>query len=836
MLLKKKIKLHSLRTRYISLALFLGFTMLAGAGIGYRTMLIDTHASHEQLDRVTQQAEHLEHIKELMHTTYRSLTLFLLDPQQTEQRTMVHLGFVKSISHIEEMTAVDSAIRSPINDQLALLKEKIERIMVEAERLFDIRIDPLRQYPPMKIARRITEPARLAMTSALDAAIAEAKLTISESGAANYIAFVELQHNLDKMRLALRLFMLNRNSGFNSPGAAQQADNAVDIYDLILSQITQIKERDRQGLVDFDGSNAIDVIKTKLPKWMAGFSAIQTIGRTGNWQLDTQIMRQNILPISTEIAKILHTISETIQHKNKQIEASHDQIKTMQNQLLAALIVIIVIYIIIMLLSLERMIFQPIAAVAQALKAKTFGETQELLLHTRTKETQDLIGAFYEMNLQVHNRQMALEHQALHDALTSLPNRNLLRDRVDYQLAVSKREKQSLSLCIIDLNRFKEVNDTLGHHIGDQLLIGVGQRLKACLRGVDTIARLGGDEFAILLPHTTRQQSETVAKKLLDQLKEPFVIDENQLYVGISIGIATYAIDGDDRDTLMRHADVAMYNAKANHLGYANYNIDDDPHSIDRLALVQDLRHAISHDELALYFQPKIDLEQNKPTGAEALLRWQHPKLGFIAPDQIVELAEDVGLIDELTAWVISRAIAQCSACHADGFPIDISINLSVKNLLDNQLPEKISTLLKKHQFDSSFVTLEVTESSMMSNLESSIKVLNELSEIGVAISVDDFGTGFSSLAYLKQLPVNELKIDKSFVMEMAHNESDAVIVHSTIDLGHNLGLKVVAEGIENQQTYDIIKRYGCDLAQGYLFTRPLPIDEFKAWLIADRA
>ena len=435
------------------------------------------------------------------------------------------------------------------------------------------------------------------------------------------------------------------------------------------------------------------------------------------------------------------------------------------------------------------------------------------------------------MNLQVHNRQMALEYQAMHDALTGLPNRAMLLERMEYQLMISKREEQRLTLFILDLNRFKEVNDTLGHHIGDQLLVNVGTRFKSCLREIDTIARLGGDEFAVLLPSTSHEQATAVAHKLLESVKEPFIIEDNRLHIGVSIGIACYPKDGDNHNILMQHADVAMYNAKLNHIGYTHYNTDEDEHSLGRLSLVQDLRDAIHNKELELYFQPKMDIYRNRPVGAEALLRWNHPELGFIPPDQVIEIAEGTGLIDLLTSWVMNQAIAQCAHCHQSGFKLKISINLAVKNLLNNNLSNEVKALLEKHNLSSRHVIFEITESSMMANPENAIKMLNELSDIGVGISVDDFGTGFSSLAYLKQLPVTELKIDKSFVIEMEKNDSDAVIVHSTIELGHNLGLSIVAEGVENQQTCDILKHYGCDLAQGYFITRPLPTSEFMLWL-----
>lgn len=832
---KRKTKHHSLRIRYISLAVLLGFVIIIGASIGYRATLIDSKKAEEMRNQVSQQSEHLEHVKELKNLSDRSMQLFLLDPQQREHRQAVTKYLDEIISHIDEMQYVDQFGLQDLDERLNQLDENINRFKTVTARLFEIRTDPMRQYPAMRITIQTLMPLRNDIVVSLNEAIAEAKSGLSDSDIAPHIYsdFVELQDMFSRMTFAFRLFMVNRNGGFNSSAISQQLENIDKMYLLIMEMINHLKIHAKNRALDFNGVLAIETLETNLPPWKRDIKAIKEMNDSDSWRLDTLVIQKQIHPLSDEIAATIHSITDTIDDHNDLVVQSHRQIRQMQALLFASLIGIIVIYIITMLISLDKMVFKPIAAVAKALKAEAFGENQQLLIQPRARETRDLVDAFYEMNLQVRNRQMALEYQALHDALTGLPNRSLLLERMDYQLIAAKRDDLPLSLFILDLNRFKEVNDTLGHHIGDQLLIEVGQRFKNCMREIDTIARLGGDEFAILLPNTPRQQSETVAQKLIDVVKEPFRINENQLFIGVSIGIASYPTDGKDRNTLVQHADVAMYNAKLNHLGFTHYNVDEDDHSVDRLSLVQDLRHAIRNDELELYYQPKVDIFKNIPVAAEALLRWNHPELGFIAPDQIIDIAEGVGLIDELTTWVMNRAIAQCAICQNEGHDISMSINLSVKNLLNNQLSDEIKATLIRHDLNSRFITFEITEGSMMDNPENSIKVLNELSEIGVDISVDDFGTGFSSLAYLKQLPVNELKIDKSFVIDMEQNDSDAVIVHSTIELGHNLGLQIVAEGVENQQTCDILKHYGCDLAQGYFISHPLPTNEFMTWLRA---
>ncbi len=807
--------------------------MVSGASISYRSTLIDSNNTDTMLNQVAQQSTHLERIMELMNLSVRSTKLFLLETQHQSHRQAVTTYLDEIINLINMMQHIDQLDQQDLSERLTLLAGYINRYKSTIARLFETRTDPMRQYPAMRILNQVLLPIRHKIDLTLNDALAEAKLAILDHATPPHIYtnLVDLQVMYSKMNFEFRLFMVNRNGDFNLASNSKRFENIDHIYLTILEMIDHLKQHDNREKLKLSALVAIEVMEKNLPAWKAGIGAIKDLSDTNSWRLDTLIMQKQLHPLSDDITRSIQSMTKTIKDSNWAVIQSHKNIRWIQTLIFVALIGIIIIYIITMLISLDKMVFKSIADIAKALKAAAFGESQQLLIQPKTRETQDLFDAFYEMNLQVRNRQMALEYQSLHDELTGLPNRSLLLERMDYQLIAAKRNELPFSLCILDLNRFKEVNDTLGHHIGDQLLIDVGERFNRCLREIDSIARLGGDEFAILLPNTTRKQSETVVKKLLDVIKKPFEINEHQLFADVSIGIASFPTDGQDRNTLIQHADVAMYNAKLNHLGYTHYNIDEDGHSVDHLSLVHDLKKAIHNNELDLHYQPKMDISKNTPVGAEALLRWNHPELGAISPDHIIDIAEGVGIIDELTLWVINRAISQCAICKKGGFHINMSINLSVKNLLNSQLSGQIGAILDRHKLDSRFITFEITESSMMNNPKNSIKVLNELNAIGVNISVDDFGTGFSSLAYLKKLPVSELKIDKSFVMEMKRNNSDAVIVHSTIKLGHNLGLHITAEGIENQQTYDLVKHYGCDLAQGYFISHPLPTDKFMRWL-----
>src|SRR3954447_5905553 len=431
---------------------------------------------------------------------------------------------------------------------------------------------------------------------------------------------------------------------------------------------------------------------------------------------------------------------------------------------------------------------------------------------------------------------IAKEHQALHDALTGLPNRELFRDRIDQTIRTSRRNGETAVVMIMDLDHFKEINDTLGHHMGDALLQEVSSRLRAALRDSDTVARLGGDEFGVLLPSVSHaEDAAAVAQQLLADLREPFVLDGMRLEIDASIGLALHPRHGEDNETLQQRADIAMYSAKQAGRGYALFEPELDRHSPRRLALAGGLRSAINEGQIRLYYQPKAELHTGRIMGVEALARWDHPEFGIVGPSEFVPIAEQTGLITPLTSFVLDAAIRQVRDWKAAGLELSVAVNLSARSFLDTQLAVEIPRLLNRWGVDAELLELEITESMLMTEPTGAEAPLPRLSETGLTLSVDDFGTGYSSLANLKRLPVDVIKIDKSFVMEMAVDASDAVIVRSTIDLAHNLGLRVVAEGVESEDAWRQLEALGCDYAQGFYLSRPLPA-EAATRMIRERA
>jgi diguanylate cyclase (GGDEF)-like protein len=417
-------------------------------------------------------------------------------------------------------------------------------------------------------------------------------------------------------------------------------------------------------------------------------------------------------------------------------------------------------------------------------------------------------------------------HQAMHDSLTGLPNRTLFQQRLDEAVA-ARHPRRHVAVLLMDLNRFKEVNDTLGHYFGDQLLKEVAKRLQAAVGNDTTVARLSGDEFGFLIGDLDDAgQAVNAAKQMLDVLEAPFLVEELTLQVGASIGVALCPQHGEDADALLQRADVAMYVAKEARAGVELYAPERDQHSPARLALSGEIRRALERDELLVFYQPKVDFEQ-RLLGMEALVRWQHPRRGLILPGEFVPMAEHTGLIRPLTLHVIEEAVRQCHEWRRDGHDLHVAVNLSVRSLLDAELPEGIAAILQRYPIPASSLTLEITESMIMADTTRTDTILTSLDEMGLHLSIDDFGTGLSSYERLQRLPVDELKIDRSFVVALDAGGKADMIVRSIIDLGHNLGLGVVGEGVETPTAWNALREFGCDAAQGYLTGRPMSAQQF---------
>ena len=442
-----------------------------------------------------------------------------------------------------------------------------------------------------------------------------------------------------------------------------------------------------------------------------------------------------------------------------------------------------------------------------------------------------LAHALNTMQFEIAEREHRIVHQAHHDDLTGLPNRYLAKDRIGGAINRSTRSGDPFTVVMLDLARFKQINDSLGHHIGDVVLKETARRLSSCLRRSDVAARFGGDDFLLVLEDTNSDIAiSLIEDQIRNVIEQPIALDGMQVSLDFRFGITEYPAHADNASALLRRAEIAMYGAKDSHTRIQLYEVGRDEDHLRQLAIVSDLDEAMAAGQLALHYQPKVCLHSGEVTNAEALVRWVHPKFGFLPPDEFITVLEQTGNIEKLTNWVVGEATTQCRRWLDDGLDVVLSINLSALDLLNPELVEIVNAAVHRNQLEPSQLVLEITESAIMMDPERAGEMLDQLRLAGYALSIDDFGTGYSSLSQLKRLPVGELKIDKSFVMKLHADNQDAVIVRSTIAMAQSMGLAVVAEGVESEASVDMLREYGCDKGQGYLFSKPLPADEFSEW------
>jgi diguanylate cyclase (GGDEF)-like protein len=484
-------------------------------------------------------------------------------------------------------------------------------------------------------------------------------------------------------------------------------------------------------------------------------------------------------------------------------------------------------------LVIARSITRPVHRLAEAARRVQQGDYTRHVDVEHRDEIGQLAVSFNHMLDGIVSREQEILRLAYEDGLTGLPNRAMFNEQLGQAVRTAKRASAPLAVLLFDMDRFKTINDTLGHPVGDQALREVGQRARKALRDSDVVARLGGDEFAVLLATGGGEHApQVVAEKIQKALEAPLVIDGQSMDIAASIGIARFPEHGEDPNALMRAADVAMYDAKRTKSGCSIYDPTHDERRQEFLTLLGELRRAVEAGELVLHYQPKMSMAENRVTSVEALVRWRHPQRGLIPPSEFIPFAEQTGYISAITRWVLARAIEQCGVWERTGLRIRVCVNVSARDLQQGDtLVQNVAAALLAAELPAGMLCLEITESGLMEDPRSAQSTLRKLRDLGVATSIDDYGTGYSSLAYIKQLAVNELKIDRTFVSGMEADRRNAAIVRSTIELGHNLGLSVVAEGVETAHELEELRRFGCDAVQGYHFARPMTAAAFERWL-----
>lgn len=826
---QKKPLFPSLRSRYAATASILVLIALVSAIWGYFSVTQIRVDSISNIEQRTVLVNKSLHIRNAVWESQHALQNFLLSPHDEKIEAHFRQSLDIAIASAEALLLEPWVKHNDLTQNVLVLKRALLELKTKSEFLIDTRKDAAKQYPTIALATSTMEPQVSKFVTATDLAISELENSHGQMHILHL--FFETRHNWMHMINSFRMYLANRIGSFSVDALPNQVKDVELFYDATEIALTELEKESKKNKLDFQGEDSIINMREALKEWRLNFEKTVELHNSNQWRTDIGILTTDIQPNFQQAWTALMTLDiKSVGEANNNLVQLSDITKFQSRAIIASGLVAIIL-IVLGYLVLDKAILKPIKNLTDALRLETSGETELSLPEGQLNETRDLVHAFKEMRHQVHTRQAELEHQAMHDTLTGLPNRTLLLDRITQTIITAKRSNANPALLIMDLDFFKEVNDTLGHRIGDNLLYQVGNLIKYNLRAMDTVARLGGDEFAVLINDTNEKKALLVAKKIITLITRPFIVKGHTINIGASIGVALFPQHGDNSEDLIKHADAAMYTAKKNKLDYSLYNAKEDITSIERLRLIADLKHAIKNDQLELYYQPKLDLQSNTISGIEALLRWQHPALGFIPPQNMIAMAEQAGVVNKLSRWVIRSALSANKHLLTQEQPIQMAINLAAHNLQDKSLASFISEQLAENGISPETLTLEICENGLMEDPEEIMQQLEPFLSMGITLSVDDFGTGFSSLPYLKKLRIKELKIDTAFVKDICRDANDAAVVLSAIQLAHNLGLSAVAEGVEKESVLQKLKEMSCDSAQGFYLCKPLPLAELNQWL-----
>jgi len=827
-----KLYRHELRRTYLLISAFFSIVIITATIFSSLYVLDVTEKNTEALRLKETVSSLVSNIRRDVSIANDLLDESLLSPNN-KVNSRINEHYIRANLKLQKLNRMPGLEKTGLLPLVNVMNTHLNAIQVSIAELLRLREDPQWIYPVLTIMNRDMLDSNIKFTSSIELILHD--LQREDSLNKNQL---RLLNSLVSLRDSWRIMILNfravllRFAGLNKTDKIEQEEDVIFIHKQISTQLKKLHDNNNNLDYELDTEAALTTMFESLQEWIVHFQRFQLLRESTIWRADIHFANNNIRPLYHQTINTLEQLDNSINDWATRNSSAVEDVAYKINLGLFALSALALGFVVTIYLILSKLVLQPISRISAAFSKEGHGEEFILPRHG-SKEIYNLISAYNGMRELIEQRQSALEYQALHDNLTGLPNRALLQDRLEHAIEYSNRSESSLALMLIDLDRFKEINDTLGHYIGDRVLSEIGARLRSCLRKSDTVARLGGDEFAIIIPDSGPTQAKQFAEKISNIINEVLVIDSQNLYIGASIGISLYPKDGSDSDTLVRYADIAMYSAKQNNRPADLFNLTMDKMSIDNLSLLGDLRQELKKNsgQIQLYYQPKIDLLTQKLISVEALLRWQHPDQGFISPEFIIRMAEQSGLISNLTTWVIDQAVHDCAQCQHDGIDINMSINLSAWNLQDPNLPGLVNNSLEENELSPQSLSLEITESAVMKDPTHARQVLKELDEMGIGLEIDDYGTGFSSLAYLKLLPVNTLKIDKSFVIDMLKDPNDLIIVRSTIELAHNLGMLVIAEGVEDKQTLLRLQQLKCNIAQGFYIAKPLPRSELLTWI-----
>lgn len=824
-------KRRSLKSNYILFsAVMAGFLVLGSAASSFYIVGVTQKNAHalQLRDTVTKSINRIRQANQQANATLSSM-LVSPQPNYTQNINRSINQATDEIHNLQKSLENQSAkTRQIVNN----LKNDVTDLQNKINSLIEKIKDPNWVYPMLPYINNILLESNTEFESATTLALQE--IADEDGDTYSSATYREIAQIRDLWRLQILNFraVIVRFAGLNRIERIPQEQNIELVNTEIRRKLEKLQSAQQKIDLGFETEESLTTMQYRAKKWYEDYQKLQKIRNSKIWRADVHFTETIIKPLQIDVREDLENLEQAMLNWSSQNTAGVEAAALQTNLELWGMTGAAVLFVIFIYFMIARGVLRPISTIATAITEEGKHIEHITLPSKSSDEIYTLINAYNTMRRQIHHRQMALEYQALHDSLTSLPNRALLQDRLEQSIQQAKRHSTNIAFILLDLDRFKNINDTLGHAVGDQVLQEISQRLLNCLRTSDTVARLGGDEFAIICPDMDTSQINSFIEKVISEIEHPITINKQNMHVGASLGVSLFPENGQTAESLMRQADIAMYNAKHNNQDYSFFNNQMEELNANSLSLLGELKEELRQptENLFLLYQPQIDIHSKKIFSVETLLRWKHPTHGMLPPDEIVRLCEQTGLISELTHWVLDKAIQTCGNWQKNGLDLHVSVNLSAWDLQDNGLPAYITQLLKQHELPTTKLTLEITESAVMSDPSRARETLTTLSEMGIRLDIDDYGTGFSSLAYLKMLPVHGLKIDKSFVIDMQEDENDNIIVQSTIDLAHNLKLIVIAEGVESLEALQALKEYNCNYAQGYFIAKPMSDADLRKW------
>ena len=831
----------SLKQRYLNATLLFSLIVISVAFYGWRYV---DQVSHRQLVHIEDRADAsgaMQDAIDQIHAIETAFQVFVNKPDKKNEQSISHLLrlFGSSIERLRSNKWIkqDSSLTGLV---ISLGKDKI-KLADASIKLINVRKDGVRWIPAMYIVQTRMLEHNVLFVTELDFNIAEVSEALDTKNKIRvYKLLNELRHSWDMMIGEFRLMLSIKFGAFTDDqelGINSRKENVAIYMDRIDGLLVDLGAMGRRDLVD---DFSVVEMRRLFYIWSDTYNSVLTSLSSENWRNDTVVFHNEVQPVLNQI----HQRASSLQLELSVATAKNiTNLSTLARDLSNFVIILAISIALASMLGyfiFQRSIIRPIHQFGLALQSEAIGKyrTTNKYMISKAEEFRDLMKAFDDMREQVRTRQSHLDHMAHHDSLTLLPNRVLLRDRLGLAISRSQRNNTDVGLMFLDLDQFKQINDSLGHGVGDQLLKQVATRLQECTRDTDTVSRLGGDEFAILIEGVTDvDQMSKMARKILKAFSIPFTIGNHELHSTTSIGIAMGPSDDITVDALIKDADIAMYHAKD--LGRGNYKFysgEMAAYVAEHMVMENQLRHALEENEFFLVFQPVVDMKTNQIVSTEALLRWNHPHKGVLEPGKFLSIVEETGLIRPITQWVLTQASHQYNEYKKAGFEnVRMAVNLSGSILKNNSVLDVVINAVAQTQIDPNSLIIEITEDTLLEDMQGAEKSLAILKEMGMHIALDDFGTGQSSLSHLRMGSIDIVKIDRSFIRDIPGEKNDMNLVDAIIAMSHKLQMKVVAEGVETQEQIDFLRWHKCDAIQGYYFSKPVVGSEIIKLLLKDK-